>query len=296
MPVITVPPGLAEHRIRQGGDGGRRWLGALPGLVEEFRSRWGLTLADGPAGYGANSLVIQATRSGQPCVLKLCWREDPPTNEVTALRAWNGTGAVMLLESSEAHGALLLERLDPGRSLAEPELFDAAAIAGELIRELAVPAPPGLRSLTADVEYIASSCGARQQQLGNPLPPRWVRQAVGLARDLGTDVGTTLIDTDLHYGNVLAGTRRPWLMIDPKACAGDPERSVAELMWTRIDDTGTDDDIRALLSVLVDAGKLDAEKALAWTVARAVDYWLWGLGVGLTEDPVRCHRLLAALT
>ncbi|GIE33765.1 hypothetical protein Ait01nite_068100 [Actinoplanes italicus] len=28
-----------------------------------------------------------------------------------------------------------------------------------------------------------------------------------------------------------------------------------------------------------------------WVLFRTVDYWLWGLGAGLTEDPVRCHRL-----
>jgi len=25
---------------------------------------------------------------------------------------------------------------------------------------------------------------------------------------------------------------------------------------------------------------------------RCVDYWLWGLSVGLTEDPVRCQRII----
>jgi hypothetical protein len=27
-------------------------------------------------------------------------------------------------------------------------------------------------------------------------------------------------------------------------------------------------------------------------VFRTIDYWLWGLSVGLTEDPVRCHQVL----
>jgi hypothetical protein len=28
---------------------------------------------------------------------------------------------------------------------------------------------------------------------------------------------------------------------------------------------------------------------------RAVDYWLWGLAAGLTEDPLRCRRLVSVL-
>ncbi len=54
-------------------------------------------------------------------------------------------------------------------------------------------------------------------------------------------------------------------------------------------------DIRALLAAITHAAALDPAKARAWTIVRAVDYWLWGLDHGFTEDPVRCHRLLDAL-
>jgi streptomycin 6-kinase len=51
-----------------------------------------------------------------------------------------------------------------------------------------------------------------------------------------------------------------------------------------------------LLAVLADSGELDGEKARGWAIVRCVDYWLWGLEHGLTEDPKRCRRILAALT
>jgi Aminoglycoside/hydroxyurea antibiotic resistance kinase len=89
--------------------------------------------------------------------------------------------------------------------------------------------------------------------------------------------------------------RQPWLAIDPKAIAGDPELSVPELMWTRLHEAETAGDIRALLAAITHAAALDPAKARAWTIVRAVDYWLWGLDHGFTEDPVRCHRLLDAL-
>ena len=31
------------------------------------------------------------------------------------------------------------------------------------------------------------------------------------------------------------------------------------------------------------------------SIARCVDYWLWALSVGLTEDPRRCARIVATL-
>jgi streptomycin 6-kinase len=66
-------------------------------------------------------------------------------------------------------------------------------------------------------------------------------------------------------------------------------------MWTRLDEAGTASNIRALLAAITRAAALDPAKARAWTIVRAVDYWLWGLDHGFTEDPVRCHRLLDAL-
>jgi streptomycin 6-kinase len=53
--------------------------------------------------------------------------------------------------------------------------------------------------------------------------------------------------------------------------------------------------IRHWFDVLVTESGLDPVRALAWVRFRTVDYWLWGLSYGLTEDPVRCARLVAAL-
>lgn len=127
------------------------------------------------------------------------------------------------------------------------------------------------------------------------MPQRWVDQASELLPALQSSDGRTLVHTDLHYGNILGAEREPWLAIDPRPVAGDPERSVPELMWWRLDLDARPDEIRTLLDTLVSAGSLDPDKARAWTIVRAVSYWLWGLQAGLTIDPVRCERLLEAL-
>ena len=49
-----------------------------------------------------------------------------------------------------------------------------------------------------------------------------------MACDLAADPGSQLVHGDLHYDNILAGSRRPWLVIDPKPATGNPEGSVAE--------------------------------------------------------------------
>jgi len=266
----------------------------LAAVVERLCERWGLTLS-GEAPKGEWNTILAASRRGVPCVLKIVGPEHNAIDEAIALEAWNGNGAARLLEADRDHGALLLERLDPDRTLRTAELATAAEIAGSLIHELAVPAPAGLPLLADIVSQKPGILRRRQGALGEPVPGRWIDIACGLACDLATDPGNQLVHGDLHYDNILAGSRRPWLAIDPKPVIGNPERSVAELMWDRIDDATQPHEIHALFAALTRTGMLHPDRARAWTIVQAVDYWLWGLGAGLTEDPRRCERLLTTL-
>jgi streptomycin 6-kinase len=266
----------------------------LAAVVERLCERWGLTLS-GEAPKGEWNTILAASRRGVPCVLKIAGPEHNAIDEAIALEAWNGNGAARLLEADRDHGALLLERLDPDRTLRTAELATAAEIAGSLIHELAVPAPAGLPLLADIVSQKPGILRRRQGALGEPVPGRWIDIACGLACDLATDPGNQLVHGDLHYDNILAGSRRPWLAIDPKPVIGNPERSVAELMWDRIDDATQPHEIHALFAALTRTGMLHPDRARAWTIVQAVDYWLWGLGAGLTEDPRRCERLLTTL-
>jgi streptomycin 6-kinase len=293
--LAVVPAEFADALVRRSGDAGRRWVEAVPALVERLCDQWQIKLTGDRALYGDNNLLLPARHATGGCMLKLCGPGHDIVAEVTALLAWDGRGAVRLQEASPGEGALLLEQLDGSRSLSGLGLFDAAEIAGDLIRQLTIPAPRGLGQLGDMATAIAGTIAPRQNALGNPVPARWAGLAAGLAVELAADAGADLVHADLHYDNVLAGTRQPWLAIDPRAIAGDPELSVPELMWTRLDEAENPGDIRALLAALTQAAALDPAKARAWTIVRAVDYWLWGLDNGFTEDPVRCHRLLDTL-
>ncbi len=129
----------------------------------------------------------------------------------------------------------------------------------------------------------------------SPFSTAWAEAAVDAARQLAGSTASALVHSDLHWGNVLSGEREPWLAIDPKPARGDPERSVAELLWTRADEIPDATGLRTLLAAIVDAGQLEPDRARAWVVARTVDYWQWAVGVGLTDDPRRCARVLNAV-
>ena len=98
----------------------------------------------------------------------------------------------------------------------------------------------------------------------------------------------TMIHGDLHYENVLAGDREPWLVIDPKPVSGDPHYEVAPMLWNRYDELAGDlrDGLRRRFHTLVDAAGLDEHRARDWVVVRMVHNALWAL----QDDPDRPRR------
>lgn len=188
--------------------------------------------------------------------------------------------------------ALLLERLDPTHTLGALPNGEAFAVAGELLRRLAVPAPAGVPRLADVAMELAAALPGRWERAGRPMDSHLVDAACAFARELGPGADDLLIHTDLHDANILAGKREPWLAIDPKVAAGEPAFGVAPLLWRRVDTMERPGELATHLDTLCAAAALDPERMRAWSLVRCVDYWLWSLNVGLTEDPLRCARVV----
>jgi len=276
---------------------GRAWLRAVPSLLRDLARQWNLTITDEEARHGFHAVVMPVKQDEQPLALKLTWPQGQAEGEAEALAAWRGRGAVALVACDTPRGALLLERLDASRSLAHVALTEAAATAGMLVRRLAIKASGSFSALRATAGELAATLPDRQASLAGPVPGRWVTLATGLAADLARDPAHCLVHADIHYDNILPSSRpsERWVAIDPKPALGAPERSVAELLWTRVDELPNAYAITDLLDILVGHGQLDRAKAVAWGFVRSIDYWLWGLEHGLTVDPLRCERVASAL-
>ncbi|WP_290051755.1 aminoglycoside phosphotransferase family protein [Amycolatopsis solani] len=269
---LRVPPLFAARAPRVLGPEAVPWLADLPRLAARYARRWGLTF-EGEAMHGYVG-VAQPARlpDGTPVVLKLGWRDEESADEPLALSTWAGRGAVLLLDSAPADGVLLLERLDADHTLDDLPLREAIPLIGGLARRLAVPAPPSLkRHLRTEAAELAEELPRRWAELGEPFERRLVDDAVALCRELGPDAGELLVNEDLHFENVLAGTREPWLVIDPKPLAGDLEWGVIPLFWNRFTESTLDE----RFALIVASHELDASKARAWTLVRAVQNWIW---------------------
>ncbi len=296
MTLIGVPERFAADTVAREGEPAWPWLARLPELFSTLCARWGLRVTGDPM-HGYMALVVPVLRGDARYALKVSWIDDETVNEAAALALWNGGGAVRLFDADYAAGALLLEWLDPQRHLAEADLSIAVPTAGRLLRRLAVPVPeqwparpvPWLRQWAL---ALAAELPGRWRAAGQPFPERRLDAAADVATALAPRAGGMLANRDMHYHNVLAGEREPWLVIDPKVMRGDAEFGLAPLLWRRLGEAGGPAGLRRRFDALVDEAGLDAQLARGWTLLRAVDYQLWGLSLGLTEDPALCATVI----
>jgi streptomycin 6-kinase len=275
---FAIPPGLA--RQVELGPSWVDWLGRLPRLVRDVADEWQLAF-DGAPMHGFTSVVVPVRQpDGTPAVLKVAYDGDQEgVHEALGLQHWNGNGTVRLLRADPRRRALLLERLHSDRTLDELWDLEACEVVAAFYARLHVPALPKLQRLT---EYI----DGWTEQLARlptdaPVPRRLVEQAVSLGRSFAVDEGTdaVMIHGDLHYQNVLAADREPWLVIDPKPMAGDPHYEVAPMLWNRWDEVvgsgNVRDAVRRRFHTIVDAAGLAEDRARDWVVVREVHNVLW---------------------
>ncbi|KRE77513.1 aminoglycoside phosphotransferase family protein [Arthrobacter sp. Soil763] len=301
-PAVPIPPDLG--RRYSGNSEGRAWLSALPGRIGQCLERWGLEpdLAPGGRpwnGHGAVVVPVRRSADGKAAVLKLAFPHDESLAERHALALWGGRGAVELLDAEPASGALLLERLDGGRSLQDVPLDEAVNIWGSLVRQLALqpddrPQWREFGHVAAQAEQWSDELPESWERLGRPFP-RWLLEAAlevcqtrgAVGRRSARDV---LVHADLHFLNVLAtptcgasgasadvGTAG-FKAIDPHPLVGEAEFAVAPLLWNRLAELPRTGAPRALLercAALAAAAGLDGEVARQWAVVREVENALW---------------------
>lgn len=254
------------------------WVNTLPATTTELLAGWNLSIT-GPARHGHCSLVLPVrTADGRAAVLKLGFPDEDSEHEHLALRRWDGHGTVRLLSADPHQRALLLERLSD-RDLTSVHDVQACEVVADLYSRLHVAPLPRVRPLTELVERW--TIGLRRLPRSAPIPHRLIEQAIGLADDLTADrsIRDRLLHTDLHYTNVLAGCREPWLAIDPKPVNGDPHYELAPMLWNRYAEIAGNvrSGIRNRLHVLVDAAGLDEDRARAWILVRMMHNAMWEL-------------------
>lgn len=291
MIPFDVPAGLLAFADR--GQTWPAWLDALPRLVRDVVEEWQLSY-DGAPMHGFCALVVPVrTAGGRPAVVKFAWPHDEEEHEHLALQAVQGNGMVCLYRADPHRHVMLLERLHADETLNGLWDLEACEIVAALYSRIHLPALPQLHTLASYVDRWTAGLAALPNDA--PIPRRLVEQTIALGKDFISDAASvgTMIHGDLHYENVLAGDREPWLAIDPKPMNGDPHYEVAPLLWNRWDDVVASGNVREAVRrrfhTTIDTAELDEARARDWVIVREVHNALWTI-----QDAVAAGRGLTA--
>ena len=275
--MVDVPAALRDRA--EGRPSWDDWLARAPRLSDELIQQWRLRV-DGSTMSGNCAMVVPVrTEDDRAAVLKITWPHWEAETEHLALRAWQGDGAVELWRADPRRFALLVERARPDRDLHALDVLEACEVVARLYGRLHRPPLPQPRRLSELCQEWSDRLPPLAES--NLISRRFVSQADRLLRDFAVDPQTdsALIHTDLHFFNVLAAEREPWLVIDPKPLSGDPAYEVAPLLWNRWEEAMSADSPRdALLDRLytvVDVAGLDEDRVRDWVVVREVCNVLW---------------------
>jgi len=233
--VVYIPEDFARAIVVQHGEAGKVWLSRLPGLVGRCAARWSLKVGPPFPSLSYNYAAPAEGPGGERLVLKVGVPVAELLSEVEALRLFDGRGAARLLDADAEWGALLLERLEPGRqlvTLCEEDDEAATSAAAGVMKKLWHPTPFAHNFPTA-ADWGRGLQRLREHFGGGtgPFPRRLVEEAEALyAELLASSEEPVLTHGDLHHGNLLAAARAPWLAIDPKGLVAEPAYEVGALL------------------------------------------------------------------
>ena len=296
MDLDLFPPSLPVVATVNQYDDGPAWLAGLPRVVEELRERWSLRLGAPFHGGSCSWVAPASTADGEPAVLKVTWPHREAMGEAEGLRLWSGRGAVLLLNEDREHLAVLIERCEPGTTLAESDQLTPdrrLLIGAQLLYELWSATPPeqtGLEPLADVTAEWADLVEARMARFKPDFDPGLVALGARLLRELPRSAERqVIVHGDVNPGNILAAQRKPWLVIDAKPMIGDPAYDVWPLI-SQVDDPFAHDGAQRVLTERMSlvAGMVgeDARRLAAWALAREVEAALWSLAHPDTQFPI----------
>lgn len=217
-------------------------------------------------------------------MLKLPFPHRESEHEAEALLAWDGDGAVRLLDHDTGSGALLLERATPGHALSGAGTEQALSVLIALLPRLWKPAGAPFATLEAESRHWMQSLPRNWERTGRRFERRLLDAALETLRGLSASGDEqVLLHQDLHPGNVLRASREPWLVIDPKPLAGERAFAVAPIV--RAPELGhSRGRVLHRLDRLSRELGVDRERARGWAFSQTL---AWAFG----EDDVIEHHV-----
>ncbi|GAA3763524.1 streptomycin 6-kinase [Spinactinospora alkalitolerans] len=281
-----------ERLVRRFGGKACDWLDGLPALVDEFAAEWKLTI-DGPTPHGQTSVVLRCRRvDGTAAMLKISPDPGLAASEARILRLWEDTRRVPAVwESDRRLGGLLLEAIEPGRTVSQIGEVPPMETIAELIQDLHSADIPQrelreLHPLHSRINFVFSLWEHYRSDgpAADVVPASVLHHAHARARALAaSEDNVAPLHGDLHPGNVLdGGPDRGLVAVDPRACVGDAAADAVDWpLWKAESVT----EIERRAGILAPAIGSSPERLLDWCRACAPMFAIAMANRGETDRP-----------
>lgn len=263
--------------------------------VEERVRDWNLVVED--TLETDSSFLAFGTRGHQAVVLKVLRHPGDEWRCGDVLEAFDGRGIVRVYEHVE--GALLLERLNPGTSLAAVALDgrddEATEILADVMQRMSHPRQSSSAHPTVQdwAKGFSSYLARGNKQIPNSLVERGQHLYLELC---ASQRRPRLLHGDLQHYNVLFDSDRGWLAIDPKGVVGEIEYEVGASLrnpYERPELFASLKTVEKRLELYETRLKLDPARALQWCFAQAILSAIWSVEDGAAVDATNPSIILA---
>src|SRR5262245_5732479 len=244
------------------------------------------------------SIVASGLRDGQPVTLKVIKNRGYEWRAGEILAAFDGKGVVRVYEYTE--GAMLLERVTPGNSLASMVLDGRDDEATQILANVIKKMSPGksVKPVLTVQEWAKAfeRYGASEKC---QIPWDLLAQADRVYSELcSSQSQPRLLHGDLHHYNVLFDSERGWLAIDPKGIVGEIEYEIGAVLrnpYERPELFARASTIEQRVERFAAELNLNIDRTLAWGFAQAILSAIWAVEDGFALEPANAWITLAGV-
>jgi streptomycin 6-kinase len=272
------------------GEAGTQWLHNLHGTLEEISDKWSIRLLPPYQPLSYHYVAPATNADGEPVVLKAGVPNREFSNQIDALRHFDGERVVRLLAADHDAGVMLIERLTPGRPLLDLNDDErATSIFAEVLRGMR-KALPGAHEFPLISDWAKGFQRLRDRYDGGtgPFPNSALERAEGMMADLmRTMSDPVVLHGDLHHWNIVSAEREPWLALDPQGVVGEQEYDVGAWLRNPFPQIMQIADPRQLIArrvdQLVEELGFERSRVIGWAYSQNVLAAVWSLEEG-TDD------------
>jgi streptomycin 6-kinase len=290
---FSPPVELAKHVTEMCGAQGLRWLASLPSLIDEYESKWSITVGEAFTMAEFNFVAPAEGHSTGPTVIKIAppFDNNEIRTEAAYLRNLAGRGCVRLVEEDPERRAILVERAVPGVNFAD-EYTD---------REIAsiTPAIDVLRRVHTeppanddDVILLEEWFDNLRRSDGTAFPASYAIRALDIYEHLAGREKNAYLHGDLHPANIVTAAREPFLLIDPKGIVGPIGYEIAVFLnnfhWWQGERSDVKLRLRSAVEQFSSAFGISEQELREWAYAQMVlsAWWMFDEMPALYDNEV----------